>query len=263
MKRQNVRLSDTDQHVDPAPVLQARNITAGYGGLAAIRDVTLEVRPGEVVALLGANGAGKTTTILTLCGALRPMSGEVSFLGKPTQSSLTQRARGGLTLVTEEKSVFMGLTTADNLRLGRGDTERALQLFPMLRDHLKRKAGLLSGGQQQILTLARALASTPKALLADELTVGLAPLVVRQLLDVVRRSADEQGVGVLLVEQHVRSAIEIADRVYVLQRGRVVLSGPASEMSARLDEIEQSYLAGMQADDVINRPGRANRKRSG
>lgn len=232
------------------PVLQARAVTAGYGGLAAIRDVTLEVRPGEVVALLGANGAGKTTTILTLCGELQPMSGEVSFLGSPTQSSLTQRARSGLTLVTEEKSVFMSLTTAENLRLGQGDPERALALFPMLRDHLKRKAGLLSGGQQQILTLARALASNPKVLLADELTVGLAPVIVRQLLDVVRRCADEQHVGVLLVEQHVRSAIEIADRVYVLQRGRVVLCGPAVEMRGRIGEIEQSYLAGAQADNV-------------
>jgi ABC-type branched-subunit amino acid transport system ATPase component len=243
----------SDSHNSPsgaavAPVLEARGVTAGYGGLAAIRDVTLEVRPGEVVALLGANGAGKTTTILTLCGEIQPMSGEVAFLGDATQTSLTERARTGLTLVTEEKSVFMELTTAENLRLGRGDPERALEIFPLLRDHLKRKAGLLSGGQQQILTLARALASRPKVLLADELTVGLAPVIVRQLLEVVRRSADEDNVGVLLVEQHVRSAMEIADRIYVLRRGRVVLSGDAHEMRNRIDEIEQSYLAGQMHD---------------
>jgi len=244
-----------DSHDSPSvsqasPVLEARGVTAGYGGLAAIRDVTLEVRPGEVVALLGANGAGKTTTILTLCGEIQPMSGEVAFLGKPTKSTLTQRARTGLTLVTEEKSVFMELTASENLRLGRGDPERALELFPLLRDHLKRKAGLLSGGQQQILTLARALASGPKVLLADELTVGLAPVIVRQLLEVVRRAADEDKVGVLLVEQHVRSAMEIADRIYVLRRGRVVLSGDADEMRNRIEEIEQSYLAGQMADNT-------------
>jgi branched-chain amino acid transport system ATP-binding protein len=241
MQANDLRLNGATSH--GGPVLAAHEITAGYGGLAAIRDVSLEIGEGEVVALLGANGAGKTTTILTLCGELQPMSGEVSFLGEPSRSSLTQRAREGLTLVTEEKSVFMSLTTAENLRLGRGDPERALELFPMLRPHLKRKAGLLSGGQQQILTLGRALASKPKLLLADELTLGLAPVVVAQLLEVVRRVADEQGVGVLLVEQHVRSALDIADRVYVLRRGRVVLSGAAAEMRGRIDEIEQSYLA--------------------
>jgi ABC-type branched-subunit amino acid transport system ATPase component len=231
------------------PVLSARNLTAGYSGLAAIRDVSLEVSPGEIVALLGANGAGKTTTILSLCGELAPMSGEVTFLGEPTRSSLTQRARRGLTLVTEEKSVFMGLTTAENLRLGRGDSERALELFPMLKPHLGRKAGLLSGGQQQILTLGRALASQPKVLLADELTLGLAPIIVSQLLEVLRRVATEQQVGVLLVEQHVRSALSIADRVYVLRRGRVVLSGDGPEMRDRIDEIEKMYLAGSTGDD--------------
>jgi branched-chain amino acid transport system ATP-binding protein len=235
------------QHPVPGngtPVLEARGLTAGYGGVAAVRDVTLEVHSGEVVALLGANGAGKTTTILALCGELQPMSGEVWLLGRPERGSLTQRARKGLTLVPEEKSVFMGLSVAENLRLGRGDAERALEIFPMLRAHLSRKAGLLSGGQQQILTLARALASGPRMLVADELTLGLAPLLVQELLEVVRRSADEHDVGVLLVEQHVRSALKIADRVYVLQRGRLVLAGDAADMRNRVDEIEESYLAG-------------------
>ncbi len=232
------------------PVLSARGLTAGYNGLPAIRDVSLEVAPGEIVALLGANGAGKTTTILTLCGELAPMSGDVTFLGEPTRSSLTQRARRGLTLVTEEKSVFMGLTTAENLRLGRGASERVLELFPMLKPHLGRKAGLLSGGQQQILTLGRALASQPKVLLADELTLGLAPIIVSQLLEVLRRVATEQQVGVLLVEQHVRSALSIADRVYVLRRGRVELSGTGPEMRDRIDEIEKMYLAGSTVDGV-------------
>lgn len=226
------------------PVLEAKSLFSGYGGVAAVRDLNLRVNRGEVVGLLGPNGSGKTTTLLTLCGEVAPISGEVRFLGSTRQASLAQRSRQGLALVTEERSVFMGLTVAENLRLGRGEPEVALEAFPMLREHLHRKAGLLSGGQQQILTLARALASEPRALLADELSLGLAPIVVQQLLTAIRSAADEQGVGVLLVEQHVRSALQVADRIYILQRGRCVLDGTATEMLGRLDEIESSYLDG-------------------
>ena len=233
-----------ERHPEQDPVLEARNLSAGYGSLAAVRDLDLHVRPGEVVGLLGANGAGKTTTILALAGELTPMSGEVRFLGDAAPSSLAKRARRGLALVTEEKSVFIGLTTAENLRLGRGSVDRAVEIFPQLREHLNRRAGLLSGGQQQILTLARALAADPRVLLLDELSLGLAPIIVRQLFAVIRRAADERGVGVLLVEQHVRSALEVADRLYILQRGRCVLLGPAHELRESLDEIERSYLAG-------------------
>jgi branched-chain amino acid transport system ATP-binding protein len=226
------------------PVIEARKMSAGYAGLAAVRDLDLVVNPGEVVALLGPNGAGKTTTLLTLAGELAPLSGEVRFLGDASQLSLTKRARRGLALVTEEKSVFMGLTAAENLRLGRGDSEAALELFPLLREHLKRRAGLLSGGQQQILTLARALAAQPRILLADELSLGLAPIIVEQLFAAIRRAADERGIGVLLVEQQVRSALEVADRIYILQRGRCVQHGTATDMMGRIDEIEKSYLEG-------------------
>lgn len=225
-------------------LIEARGLTAGYQGVPALHDVNLVVGPGEVVALLGANGAGKTTTLLALAGEVAPTAGEVVFRGDARRRSLTDRARRGLTLVTEERSVFSGLTTAENLKLGRGGVERALEYFPQLEPHLGRKAGLLSGGQQQILTLGRALASGPKLLLADELTLGLAPIIVQQLLEVVRRAADEQGVGVLLVEQHVRSALEISDRAYVLQRGRCVLTGTSAEMRSRIAELEESYLSG-------------------
>lgn len=234
----------TEQRPEQARVIEARNLSAGYGGLAAVRDLDLHVRPGEVVGLLGANGAGKTTTILALSGELAPMAGEVRFRGDATRSSLARRARQGLALVTEEKSVFMRLTTAENLRLGCGSVDRALEIFPQLREHLNRRAGLLSGGQQQILTLARALAADPRILLVDELSLGLAPIIVKQLFEVIRCAADERGVGVLLVEQHVRSALEVADRLYILQRGRCVLQGPANELRKSLDEIERSYLAG-------------------
>jgi branched-chain amino acid transport system ATP-binding protein len=225
-------------------VIEARDLTAGYGGIPVLRDVNLSVGPGEVVALLGANGAGKSTTLLTLAGEVAPTSGDVVFLGDARRRSLTERARRGLTFVTEERSVFAGLTAAENLKLGRGGVEKALAYFPQLEPHLGCKAGLLSGGQQQILTLARALASGPRLLLADELTLGLAPIVVQQLLDVVRRSADDDGVGVLLVEQHVRSALEVSDRAYVLQRGRCVLTGNGADLRSRIAELEQSYLSG-------------------
>ena len=229
---------------EQAPVIEARNLSAGYSGLAAVRDLDLHVRPGEVVGLLGANGAGKTTTMLALSGELAPMSGEVRFMGEVSRGSLAKRARQGLALVTEEKSVFMRLTAAENLRLGRGGVERALEIFPQLREHLGRRAGLLSGGQQQILTLARALAADPGILLVDELSLGLAPIIVQQLFEVIRRAADERGVGVLLVEQHVRSALEVADRLYILQRGRCVLQGTANELRESLDVVERSYLSG-------------------
>jgi branched-chain amino acid transport system ATP-binding protein len=225
-------------------LLEARGLSAGYGGVAAIEGIDLEVGPGEVVALLGANGAGKTTTMLSLCGELPAMTGEVRWLGQPARGPLTRRAREGLALITEERSVFTGLTAAENLKLGRGSSARAIELFPELEEHLRRRAGLLSGGQQQILTVARALAAKPRVLLADELSLGLAPLVVARLLSAVREAADRDGVGVLLVEQHVRDALAIADRVYVIRRGRIVLRGSGTEMAGQIDRIEGSYLSG-------------------
>jgi branched-chain amino acid transport system ATP-binding protein len=225
-------------------LLEARGLDAGYGSLAAVRNLDLEIRSGEIVALLGANGAGKTTTLLTLSGELAPLKGEVRWLGSSAETSLHRRAREGLALVTEEKSVFMGLTARENLRLGQGDPERGIQVFPELAEHLDRRAGLLSGGQQQMLTLARALAAEPKVLLADELSLGLAPIIVQRLLAAVKEAA-RQGVGVLLVEQHVRQALAVADRVYVLQLGRCVFHGDAVTAAAQIDQIEKAYLEGV------------------
>ena len=226
----------------PERLLEAVDLSAGYGSLAAVRNLSLHVGAGEIVALLGANGAGKTTTILTLSGELPPIGGEVRWLGEPATRPLHVRARQGLSLVTEEKSVFMGLSVAENLRLGRGDPALALELFPELGDHLDRRCGLLSGGQQQMLTLARALAGRPRVLLADELSLGLAPILVGRLLEAVRRAVDTQGTGVLLVEQHVRQALRWADRIYVLQRGTLVLEDTAASARGRIEEIERSYL---------------------
>ena len=222
-------------------LLETRGLAAGYQGSAVVRDLDLEVAPGEVVALLGANGAGKTTTLLTLAGDLPPVSGEILVDGRSTGAPLHRRASEGVALVPEERSLFKGLTGRENLRVGRADVGRVLALFPELRDKLQRRAGLLSGGEQQMLTLGRALARDPRLLLADELSLGLAPLVVDRLLLAVREAAD-RGVGVVLVEQHVSKVLAVADRVYLLSRGRVDLACTAAEAANRMAEIEGSYL---------------------
>jgi ABC-type branched-subunit amino acid transport system ATPase component len=225
------------------PLIAARGLDAGYGKrLKIVVGLDLEVHPGEVVALLGANGAGKTTTLLTLAGELPALGGEIRWQGRPTTSPLHWRARRGLALVTEQRAVLTTMTVAENLRLTRCDGDRALELFPELRDVLGCKVGLLSGGQQQMLALAWAMARPTNLLLADELSLGLAPLVVGRLLRAVRDAADA-GLGVLLVEQHIHKALEVADRVYVMQRGRVQVEGRASEMRSRVEEIQASYLS--------------------
>jgi branched-chain amino acid transport system ATP-binding protein len=221
-------------------LLEARGLAAGYHGHPVVNDLDLTVAAGEVVALLGPNGAGKTTTLMTLAGHLRPIGGEVLRKGEPTTAPLFRRARGGLALVTEERSVFMRLTTADNLRVGGGDVAQALELFPELQPLMKRLAGQLSGGEQQMLTLARALSRNPDLVIADELSLGLAPLIVTRLWQALRKAADERGVGVLIVEQHIHQAMRYADRIYVLRRGAVVLSGTVDEVSPKID---QAYLA--------------------
>jgi ABC-type branched-subunit amino acid transport system ATPase component len=221
--------------------LAARGLDAGYGAQPVVRGLDLEVHPGEVVVLLGPNGSGKTTTVMTLAGELPPQRGTVELLGSPTTAPLHRRSRAGLSLLTEERSVLMSMSVADNLRLGKGDVARALEVFPELAPHLGRRAGLLSGGQQQMLALARALARRPQVLLADELSLGLAPLAVQRLFAAVRAAADT-GVAVLLVEQHVQSVLQIADRGVLLVHGEVVLQGTTDELRARWAEVESAYL---------------------
>jgi len=229
------------------PVLRVEALTAGYDGPPVIRDVSLTVGPGEVVAVLGANGAGKSTTLRAISGLLPAATGTVTLAGRPlTKIPAAARARLGIAHVPEGRGVFAGLTVAEHLRLGhrgeRLDTALAYQYFPALAELRDRRAGLLSGGEQQMLALGRALARHPKLLLLDELSLGLAPIIVERLLPIVRAYADSAGCGVLLVEQHVGLALDIADRGYVLSRGAISSGQVATDLRADHALILASYL---------------------
>lgn len=218
-------------------------MSAGYGTQPVVENINLRVESGTVTALFGANGAGKSTTLMAISGALPTLAGTVAIGGVITTQPLYQRARHGLSFVTEERSVFKSLTVEENLKVGNVDIGTVLALFPELEKRLRVKAGLISGGEQQMLSLGRAMARGPKLILADELSLGLAPLVVTRLFNALRRAASESGVGVLLVEQHVRKALDFVDHVYVMRRGRIELDLPVDEAKRRIVDIENSYLS--------------------
>src|SRR5580765_3765042 len=227
----------------PEAVLALEGLTAGYDEAAVIRDLDVTVGPGEVVALLGANGAGKTTTLRAVSGLLKPMDGRVLFEGEDlARSSPSARARAGIAHVPEGRGLFYGLTVAEHFRLAPRNEELAYEYFPKLSELHRRRVGLLSGGEQQMLAVARALARKPKLLLLDELSLGLAPVIVEWLLPVVREFAQEQKSAVLLVEQHVHLALEVADRGYVLSHGRIVLHNDAKHLRADKQLLIASYL---------------------
>jgi branched-chain amino acid transport system ATP-binding protein len=228
-------------------VLEIEALTAGYDQAAVIRDVSLTVAAGEVVALLGANGAGKTTTLRVVSGIVKPSAGRVLLDGHDLASvSPSARARNGIAHVPEGRGIFFGLTVAEHFRLGhRGeqlDEQLAYTYFPKLGELRQRRAGLLSGGEQQMLAIGRALARHPHVLLLDELSLGLAPVIVETLLPIVRDYAQESDCAVLLVEQHVHLALEVADRGYVLSHGEIVLHKPADDLRRDHHLLIASYL---------------------
>ncbi len=246
------------------PLLETRNLKAGYLSREVVRSVNLRVQRGEVVCLLGPNGAGKTTTLMTIAGDLAPVDGIVLFDNVPTFTPMFERVRKGIGLVTEERLIFTKLSTRDNLRVGGGSVDAALALFPELEARLSVRGGMVSGGEQQMLALARALSRKPSLLLADELSLGLAPMIVDRLLGAVRTAADEQGTGALIVEQHARKALKYSDRMYLMARGQIQLDLPSAEALARIDEIEAAYLAGTSEteDDHFEHRRRKNKRKS-
>jgi branched-chain amino acid transport system ATP-binding protein len=230
-----------------AALLEVEEMSTGYAGVPVVRDLNLRVDEGEVVALLGPNGAGKTTTLLTTSALVPILAGDIKVFGRSVKGRRPHLvARDGLAHVPEDRSLFFGLTVKENLRLGAAkgsaDIDQALDYFPALKPILTRRAGLLSGGEQQMLAMGRALTVRPRLLMVDEMSLGLAPIIVERLLPVLRTIADQTGAGVLVVEQHVHLALEVADRAYVLSHGNLALEGSAAELSENRHLLESSYM---------------------
>jgi branched-chain amino acid transport system ATP-binding protein len=239
-------------------MLQVEGLHAGYGTSEVLEGVSLEVREGSVVALIGANGAGKTTTLRALSGGLRPTQGRIRLDGREVQGLAAWRiARLGLAHSPEGRKVFGPLTVEDNLLLGaytrlpsflgfrgkaKADLDRVYALFPRLQERARQAAGTLSGGEQQMLAIGRALMARPKVLLLDEPSMGLAPVIVQEVFRTLRR-LKEEGLTLLLVEQFARSALEVADRAYVMERGRIAIEGTPTEL-ARDPRVLAAYLGG-------------------
>ena len=228
------------------PVLDVGQVTAGYGDTVVLRDVSLSVADSSVVALLGPNGAGKTTLLRTASGLIRPMGGTIRFDGEEvTGAAAHVMARKGLCHLPEGRGIFPSLSVRDNLILQspkgqeQASIERAVEAFPILGTRIQQTAGSLSGGEQQMLALVRAYVSHPKLVVVDEASLGLAPLIVDKIFEMLQQIVDT-GTSLLLVEQYVTRALAIADRVYLLNRGRVVFSGPADQLAG--DDVFERYL---------------------
>lgn len=232
-------------------LLSIDNLEVFYGAIQALRGISLRVEPGEVVTLIGANGAGKTTTLRTISGLLKPSQGTIDFDGQQIQGWPPHCVvRAGLVQVPEGREIFANLTVDENLQLAsivrkdragiRADRERALKLFPRIAERLGQMAGTLSGGEQQMLAIARALIAKPKLLMLDEPSLGLAPQLVRSIFQVIRE-INREGTTILLVEQNANMALHVAHRAYVIEVGQIRMEGPAAELAAS-DEIRKAYL---------------------
>ncbi len=231
-------------------LLEAKGLHAAYGETKVLHGLDFVVQEGGVTTLLGANGAGKTTTLRAICGMLR-VQGEITFAGKSLVGMATEDiVRLGIAHVPDGRGTFMELTVEENMKLGAytrndrgvaGDFERMFGYFPRLKERFRQQAGTLSGGEQQMLAIARALLLRPKLLLLDEPSVGLAPLIVREIFDIMRRIRAEENVSMLLVEQNTSMALAFADYAYLLETGRIVVSGPAADIG-KDESIRRSYL---------------------
>jgi branched-chain amino acid transport system ATP-binding protein len=236
-------------HAAPSEMLEVLDLEVRYGAIRAIKGITFHVGEGEIVALLGANGAGKTTTQKTISGMLRPSAGRINFLGQRIDGvPAHELIRLGICHVPEGRHVFPRMTVAENLEMGafrfkkidQADLDRVLELFPRLQERYRQTSGTLSGGEQQMLAIGRALMGKPRLLLLDEPSMGLAPMVVAQIFTIVRE-INESGVTVLLVEQNAAQALALADRGYVLETGELVLQGTGAELLAD-DRVRAAYL---------------------
>ena len=237
--------------VDGAPVLELRNVSTHYGLIAVLRDVNVEIRPGEIVCLLGGNASGKSTTLKTILGMVTPSQGEVVYHGKPIGGlSTTEIVGRGVTMVPENRRLFTRMTVKENLELGsylrtdkakvKEDLDRVMELFPRIRERLAQKAGTLSGGEQQMVAMSRALMADPKVLLMDEPSMGLAPVLVDQVFQIIQ-DINKLGTTIFVVEQNANMALSIADRGYVLQTGQIVLADTAAAL-LKNPQMREAYL---------------------
>lgn len=231
-------------------MLKLENINSGYGAIQALYDVNLEINQGEIVTLIGSNGAGKTTTLMTICGNPRLRTGTISFEGEDISDLHTHMImRKGIAISPEGRRVFPDLNVLENLKMGafflnreeiETGVEHVFELFPRLKERAGQRSGLMSGGEQQMLAIGRALMSKPKMLLLDEPTLGLAPLIIEQIFEIIKTIRDE-GITVFLVEQNANKALQIADRGYVLETGRIVLHDTGANLLLN-DEVGKAYL---------------------
>ncbi len=234
------------------PILKVRDLSTFYGKIQALDSVSVEIMPREIVTLIGANGAGKTSLLMTLCGDPRAGAGEIHYDGRDiTNEATSSIMRSGIAVVPEGRRIFSRLTVEENLSMGgfftEGDDYRktyeyVLELFPRLRERLSQRGGTMSGGEQQMLAIARALMSKPKLLLLDEPSLGLAPIVIQQIFEIIARLRDE-GMTIFLVEQNANQALKLADRGYVLENGQIVLQDSGAALLAN-KAVQQAYLGG-------------------